>query len=87
MRDVYTGNNKRVCFVLFFRFRVLEFLCNLRFNYKDPCPCMKNSKYHIHHCVKIGGKIVCHLTKSQVHSGVTSAGGLKLANNIQFIYQ
>ena len=36
MRDVYTGNNTRVYFGLYFRCSVLDLLCNLRFNYKDP---------------------------------------------------
>ena len=36
MRDVYTGNNNNVYFELFFKCSVLDFLCNLRFNYKDP---------------------------------------------------
>ena len=31
MRDVYTGNNTRV----YFKCTVLDFLCNLRFNYKE----------------------------------------------------
>jgi len=36
MRDIYTENNTRVYFELFFKCSVLDFLCNLRFNYKDP---------------------------------------------------
>ena len=36
MRNIYTGNNTRVYFGLYFRCSVLDLLCNLRFNYKEP---------------------------------------------------